>query len=117
MDEVNQLAIDVGAALRDVGIARTMEAEGETWMLRALDELRRFSSDPSWSEFKTEDFRVWLAGFLPPPHSSNVWGALTRRACLEGIIRWTGKYAPSVSPKTHAHPVKVWATATPRSLP
>lgn len=106
---MNQLAIPVAELLRDVGMARTLYVEGEDWIDLAMRELRVFVTLPGWSEFKTEDFRAWLAGRMPQPHSPNVWGAFTNRACRENVIRWTGRYVPSVSPKTHAHPVKLWA--------
>jgi len=104
----DQLAIPVGELLRDVGMARTLDAEPQAWIDRALDELRIFAALPEWRTFKTEDFRAWLAGRMPPPHDHHVWGGFTARACKAGVIRWTGRYAASVSPKTHAHPVKLW---------
>lgn len=107
-----QLAIDVGAALRDVGMARTLEAEQDEWMAKALRALAAFARRPEWRRFKTEDFRAWyLAEGYPPPHDHHVWGALTNMAARERVIRFTNTYAPTVSPRTHAHPVKVWEAA------
>jgi hypothetical protein len=108
-----QLGIDftssVGRQLGEQGMAHALEAEREEWILDALAALRRFASLPAWQEFKTEDFRWWCIGIgMRPPHHYNVWGALTNRATRDGIINFTGKYLPSVSPKTHGHPVKVW---------
>lgn len=108
---VMQAEINVGAILRDVGIAQTLEVESDAWLDRALDELRRFAAMPEWREFKAEDFRAWLMNRMPAPHTHKVWGGFTSRAARAGIIRWTGRYAQSVSPKTHAHPVKVWEAA------
>lgn len=108
---MNQLAIDIAPILRDVGMAQTLKAEGDEWIDKALRELRTFCAQPGWALFKTEDFRAWLASRMPPPHSPAVWGAFTNRACKAGIIRWTGRYVTSVSPKTHAHPVKQWEPA------
>jgi len=104
----DQLAIPIGEVLRDVGMMRTLEAESEAWIDRALDQMRLFARIPGWQEFKTEDFRAWVAPRIGHPHSANVWGALTTKACKRGIIRWTGRYVASVSEKTHAHPVKLW---------
>lgn len=108
----DQLSIDIGRVLRDVGMARTIEAEPEQWLAQALRELRRFSRMPEWAEFKMENFRYWYAaeGF-PPPHDSHVWGAFTNLAAREGVIRFTGKFTASASAKTHGHDVKVWTAA------
>jgi hypothetical protein len=103
-----QMSIPIGEVLRDVGMARTLDAEPQTWLTNALEALRLFASRPEWSTFKLEDFRAWYA---VQPHDAHVWGAFTTKACKAGVIRWTGRYANSVSPKTHAHPVKVWEAA------
>lgn len=107
-----QYEIDVGAALRDVGMARALEVEPEGWLDGAMGALKRFAALPEWREFKTEDFRAWFIGEgYDQPHDHHVWGALTNRAVKAGVIRFTGRYATSVSPKTHAHPVKVWTAS------
>ncbi len=110
---MEQLTIEheIGRRLAEEGMARTLEVESEAWIDAALDGLRVFSRLPGWHEFKTEDFRAWYLQRAAAPHSHKVWGALTNRATREGVIRWTEKYAPSVSPKTHGHPVKVWRAA------
>lgn len=95
--------------LADRGMQRALDAEREEWLLRALEALRRFAALPEWSDFKMEDFRAWCGSQgIAAPHSHKVWGALTHRACRAGVIRFTDRYAASVSPKTHAHPVKIW---------
>lgn len=107
-----QLAIDYTARdLGERGMARTLDAESDTWLDAALQALERFGAITGWHEFKTEDFRAWYESQNPPPHDHHVWGALTNRASKRGVIRWTGRYSPSVSPKTHGHPVKVWRLA------
>lgn len=110
---MNQLDIDFTAReLADAGMAKTLASERDEWLEGALKALREFSRQPAWSEFKTEDFRAWYAyQGLPQPHDHHVWGALTNMACRAGVIRFTGRYRASVSPKTHAHPVKVWEAA------
>jgi hypothetical protein len=108
---LNQVAIDVGSVLRDVGIHRTLESEGDEWIDRAMRELRTFAALPEWRTFKMEDFRAWAGNRIPAPHTHKVWGGFTARACKAHVIRWTGRYAASVSPKTHAHPVKLWEGA------
>jgi hypothetical protein len=108
---MGQLTIDheIGRRLAEAGMARTLAAEPDTWIDGALDALRRFAAMPGWAEFKVEDFRAWYLGQqLPPPHDHHVWGAIGSNAARRGIIAFTGRYAPSVSPKTHGHPVKVW---------
>jgi hypothetical protein len=111
---MEQLTIEheIGRRLAEEGMARTLEAEPEEWFAAALEALRRFAAMPSWSEFKMEAFRAWYVttGGVPP-HDHHVWGAFTNRACKAGIIAFTGRYAPSISPRTHGHPVKVWRRA------
>lgn len=106
---MDQLALDYSRALGELGMARTLEAEREEWIADALQALRLFAARPGWHRFKTEDFRAWYesAGGAQP-HDHHVWGAFTNRASRAGLIRFTGQYAASVSPKTHGHPVKVW---------
>lgn len=109
---MNQLAIDYSRSLGEAGMARALEAERDAWIVQALVALRRFSLLPAWREFKTEDFRAWyVEQGLPEPHDHHVWGALTNLAANDGLIRFTGNYRLAVSPKTHGHPVKVWAAA------
>lgn len=101
-----------GLQLAQQGMQLTLEREREEWILAALEGLRTFASLPGWSEFKLEDFRAWwLAEGNPEPHDHHVFGALTSKASKAGIIEWTGRFATSVSPKTHGHPVRVWRLA------
>lgn len=108
-----QFAIDfTSRELANRGMAQTLEVERDEWLGNAIQALRRFAALPEWHEFKTEDFRAWyIAQGFAAPHDHHVWGALTNRACKAGVIRFTNKFAASVSPKTHAHPVKVWSRA------
>lgn len=101
---LRSLARDLG----EQGMARTLEAEREEWIAAALANLRIFAALPEWAEFKMEAFRAWWA---ESPHDAHCWGAITNRAARAGIIRWTGKFAHSVSPRTHGHHVKVWRAA------
>lgn len=91
--------------LKERGMAYALQAEREEWINAALFALRHFALR---GEFRMEEFRSWY-GY--PPHNAAVWGALTNRACKDGLIEWTGRYEPSTSPRTHAHPVKVWRAA------
>lgn len=111
---MEQLTIDheIGRRLAEEGMARTLEAAGDGWIEGAIEALRRFCALPGWSTFKVEDFRAWyLDQQLPPPHDHHCWGAIGSKAARGGVIAFTGRYAPSVSPKTHGHPVKVWRPA------
>lgn len=110
-----QLTIEHAIAARQLaeeGMQRTLDAEREDWIANVIKAMQRFGGLPGWAEFKMEDFRVWYAGEgLPAPHDHHCWGAITNRACKAGVIKFTGKYAKSVSPKTHGHDVKVWRLA------
>lgn len=101
-----------GRQLGEAGVQRALEAAGDTWLAGAMDALRAFVALPEWGSFRLEDFRAWyLAEGLPPPHDFHAWGGVAKHACKAGIIRFTGRYEPSVSPKTHGHPVRVWEAA------
>jgi hypothetical protein len=104
-----QAALDFSRDLAEQGMAQTLEAETAEWLAEALEALQVFASKPEWSEFKLEDFRYWwLLNGGTEPHTHHVFGALTNKAQRLGIIKFSGKFAPSVSPKTHGHWVRVW---------
>jgi hypothetical protein len=104
--------VTLSRALGEQGMQRTLEAEREEWVSEALQALQAFAKLPGWQTFKTEDFRYWwLSHGGSEPHAHHCWGAVTNVAAKKGLIRWTGKYVPSVSPKTHGHPVKQWSVA------
>lgn len=95
-----------GRALRDEGIAATLEAEREAWRLEATTRLKAYAIQGR--EFTCEEFRsFWLALGRPEPHSHHVWGALFMACARAGIIKQIG-YRKAESAKTHAHPVGVW---------
>lgn len=107
---MEQLAIDLTArSLGEMGMQRTLEAERDEWVQSALAAMVTFAD--GCAEFKTEDFRAWYAHRASQPHDHHVWGAITNMACRAGTIRWTGRFAASVSAKTHGHPVRVWEKA------
>lgn len=102
----------IGRELAEQGMELTLKAEGEKWLAQTMEALRRFAAFPEWREFKIEDFRAWyLDEGLPQPHDHHCWGAITNRAIKAKVIRFTGRYAGSVSPKTRGHYVRVWTAA------
>lgn len=112
MRPTNHAYTEIAQKLAQEGMARTLAVEPDGWIDNALEALERFARQPVWAEFKMEDFRAWyLDQQLPPPHDHHVWGAIGNTAARRGLITFTGKYSPSVSPKTHGHPVKVWRVA------
>jgi hypothetical protein len=101
---------EIGRRLAEEGMARTLRGENDAWIDYVIAALRRFAAERD--EFKLEDFRAWyLHQGLPPPHDPHCWGAIGSKASRAGVILFTGKYAATVSPKTHGHPVKVWRAA------
>jgi hypothetical protein len=106
---VNVTPAGLGHALAEQGMARTLAAEHERWIHDAIDALQRFGHLPGWHQFKAEDFRIWwLGNGGSEPHDHHCWGAITSRACRAGLIRFTGRFAPSVSPATRGHYVRIW---------
>lgn len=103
-----------GKELKEQGQAIALEHAGVPWTIRAMSMLTGFCKTGPGAKrpFAMEDFRQWaLANGLDEPPSHKAWGALPRLAASEGLIVPTGQYRNATSPKTHAHPVKVWRSA------
>ena len=78
-----------------------------SWADNAIASLRLFCVGRQ--RFAFEEFREAAPSYgLEPPPSHKAWGALPRIAVREGLIRSTTEYRPATSPRTHAHPVRVW---------
>ncbi len=106
------MVLPIGRELAQQGMQQTLEAERESWIAGVLQEIKKFSALPGWQEFRIEDFRAWYLGEgFPQPHDHHCWGAITHHAVKAEIIRFTGRYRASASPKTRGHYVRVW-TAT-----
>ena len=98
-----------GSALKEIGMQRALDHAGESWTEETMQALREFCARLKSEGIHTlmmEDFRCTRYKALPP--SSNAWGAFTSIAARRGIIRFSGDYRPTKSPKTHGHPAKVW---------
>lgn len=101
-----------GQALKDAGMAATLELEPAEWLELALDRLAAYAAERAVPTFLAEDFRrFWADSGRPEPHSHKVWGALFNHVAKQGLIRATGRYAKAKSAKTHGHPVMVWERA------
>jgi hypothetical protein len=101
-----------GFQLKEQGQQIALFNSGDEWVSYILDKFRAFCKarkEMGMNRFRFEEFRIVAeqSGW-DTPASSKVWGALPRRFCKEGLIRWTQKYEPAESKKTHGHPVKVW---------
>jgi len=101
-----------GPALRDRGMQRAVdnaEQVSPRWTIETIGALKLFCEDMKAEGTRTfvmENFRA--TQYKRKPASPNVWGSISLIAARLGIIRWTGEYRNAKSPKTHAHPVKVW---------
>jgi hypothetical protein len=114
-----QLNLEEGRRRKRDGQRRALDSSGPAWQELAMTALKLFleARKGKLSEFKFEEFRFFCAHELvllhsinlPAPRSSAVWGSLPQIAKSRGLIRFTGRYEPAMSPDTHAHPVKVWA--------
>lgn len=103
-----------GAALKENGQQLALFNAGHGWATEAVQRMHAFCAirkAAGKGRFRFEEFVRWAqeAG-LPAPASSNAWGSLPRLMVKEGLVEWTGEYENARSPKTHAHPVKVWMT-------
>jgi len=79
------------------------------WGDMALQNLVMFALGEG-SPFTIEEFRAWAQQVgLPDPPDGRAFGSVTRRAVREGIIRPTGRYAPTTASNGS---VKMLYTAT-----
>lgn len=81
----------------------------EGWNEEALSFFRLYASSHQREPFLTEDVRAWAEkmGFESPP-DNRAWGAVARRAALQGLIRKMG-YAAQKSATCHNSPKTLWA--------
>ena len=102
-----------GQSLRAIGEAQALDHADRVhpgWIIDALSSLREYCytiKRRGECEFVMENFRRDHPLISPP--SPNAWGAFTNVAARLGIIRFTGKYRPAKSERTHGHVVKVWS--------
>lgn len=112
---MQQLQIDFAAEGRmrkQAGQTRAREGAGDDWISGVIEILKPWCQVRKASgraEFRLEEFREFCeARAVRPPRSNSVWGTLPAIAAAQGLVAWTGRYEPARSPRTHAHPVKVW---------
>lgn len=98
-----------GRRRAEKGIAQALDHAGD-WKHDAMNKLREFVAKRIKILFAFEDFRAWALenGLANPPHS-NAWGGIAQHAMHLGIIKFTGKYRPAVSPLTHGHCVRLYS--------
>jgi hypothetical protein len=96
-----------GHALKLQGLRRALKNAGDEWKAEILAEFRAWCATRRGTEIVIEDFRAQVPSALHPG-SPKAWGSLPRMAVAEGLLRHTGRYQQSKSPKTHAHPVALW---------
>lgn len=101
-----------GLQRKQRGQKQALDNAGAEWLASAVDLFRVFLGPRKASgahEFTLETFRAFCAlKDLPPPASSKIWGCIPQIAVRAGLIEFTGKYVNASSPKTRAHPVRVW---------
>lgn len=99
-------------AARDRGIdqaATHAEESSPGWSDRTITALRIFCENLKAGdrrEFLFEEFRVTRGS--DAPHSHKAWGSIPGVAIRLGIIKFTGRYEPAKSLKTHGHEVRVY---------
>jgi hypothetical protein len=106
---------ETGASLKKHGQQMALFNAGPGWTTEALQYMRGFCAmrrEFKQTEFRFEEFTAWARQMgLSEPTSHHAWGALPRIMVREKLAVWTGAFEPAKSPKTHAHPVKVWRLA------
>lgn len=89
--------------LRNEALARVAFRAGP-FMGAALAAMRTFGP----GLYTAEDFRLRLEREGLRPHHHNAWGALTKQAILDGIIRETGSRRAMRDPRSHARMTPVY---------
>lgn len=90
-------------AARDEGMARASAAVGPVWREHAFLALRDLAREKPTVFVDDLYARVeWQ------PRSPNAWGSVWQRAIREGLIRKTGRTAPSKLRGKHAHHYPVY---------
>lgn len=99
--------------LRDTGINTTLAHEPD-WKDFAMQQLKQWvewKRRTGCTEVTTEQFKCDLLTWYPfaVPHHPNCWGALTRTACLAGLLEATERSVKMTLPASHARYAKVWS--------
>ena len=93
---MNQLALDLSTARRELGIERSASRAGREWLARARGYLLEWLASRR-EDWLTEDFREWAAqAGLDPPPDGRAFGKVMQSAQREGLIKRVG-YAPANS--------------------
>lgn len=101
-----------GNKLRDKGIKRAADHADkveENWQDQAYRIFSEYAS--GHNTFATEEVREFahrLKGLADPP-DARAWGAVARRAVVQGLISHD-HFAESRNPKKHRCPLRVWRT-------
>jgi hypothetical protein len=76
------------------------------WCDRAMIVLRRHQQ--SGIRITTDDLRNLVERKVGPPHESNQWGDLFRRARKQGLLSPTGDRVPSMIESNHGREVHIY---------
>lgn len=104
-----------GEQRRDRGIERVI-ASGADWSEFALTHLAqwcRWKKRQGHFEITLEQFKQDFLGHFPDrePHHPNCWGAITRKAAMQGLLQPTDKSTRMQLAKAHSRFAKVWRIA------
>ena len=103
---------ELGAVLRDEGMAAAAAGAGPEWIARAEETVRRVARQAE--EFTSDD--VWDAG-LEKPAEPRALGPVMLRLAREAVIVPTGEWRASRYSSRHIAPIRVWTHARKESMP
>lgn len=99
----------MGAVLRDAGIQQALENSGD-WKSLALIEMEQIwkSRRHELNEFTFEMLKAPIVITCGLPHSSAVWGGISKTAVRRGWIADTGKTCTAKSASRHASLARIY---------
>lgn len=86
----------------------------QDWTALAIDEFRTWAERQKARDIKTVTVEMFRAQAKHQPDTHKAWGVLPRLLCKAELIaahtdaRGRPLYQRAASPRTHAHPVRLW---------
>ena len=107
MDGSNRLNLAEGLALKHAGQQLTLTFAGD-WRDLVMDEFRQWVAERRQAGERFITIEQFRAEARSQPDSHKSWGGIVAKFVAAKLIQPTDIYRRAASPRTHAHPVRVW---------